>query len=761
MKKRGIFSVLLAIMLILTVIPAKVSKADEIGVSSWEEWLEMSEASGSGGSAYGFKISARNGFDWPETEETMVIEKEIWFSGDWVIPDNITVIVKAPVHPDPYSLGIIDGLIEYEPSTLTINGTWQHSGNQAKISETYSPDYYPASEVTVGAGGHFIIDEDTDHQQFPNLTVAGGGTLEINSYQTYVASNSKITLESGANVTGQGSLRLDGELHGSGAKVSIPVVVWGGYMSEETNAVLSGDLSVSRIEHHDSTLTIPAGSSVVCDDLYISPYEEADTAVLNAEGDITVNKGIDFAGPGQKNVNISGCLSIDEITSLREGTAAINLTDTGVLDVHKMFKFLSENGKITGTGTIKVYGTMEGDSLHLESSISVDGEYPWIDDLKTVAVEKGYLDDTVTIWKSWDCDHQWVKGEVTEPTCSSEGYTTYTCSICGSTKQDDFTDKLPHTPDGNTDCTKDTLCTVCGEVIRPAGEHTYDEGKVKTDATCTEPGIMEYTCEVCGAVKEEEIPAKGHQWISKTEEDQLTYTCSVCKEEHSFQLEADPSVSLNFSAKAIESLAEQAASEGYEELRLQAEEIGEDNLTEQQNTALRELTDDALLIRVTLEAVTVDAEGNEEVTVLHDLGGEAEISAEYDAGDLKDGQAVKVAYIAEDGTTEDMKAVYEDGTVTFVTTHFSDYAAYVGETEEENPSDPTDPSDPEDQQKPSGGDSGDKTDTDKKDGKDTKDDKKDSGVPNTGDETALILWAACMAAAAVCGTGIILKRKVK
>ena len=756
MKKKGIFSVLLAIMLILTVIPAKVSKADGgYGASSWEEWQQMREQ------GIWPSIDAADGFEWPEEGCTLVVDKELRFSGDWVIPSNVTIIVKAPVRPG----GVILPSTEIRPSSLTIYGTWQHSGNQAKLQETYSDQYTDHVLLTVGDGGKFIIDNDTDHQQFENMTVKSGGTLEINKYESYAfGQDNVLTLESGANVTGTGSLRLDGEIRGSGAKVSIPVVVQGGYMSGETNAVLSGNLSVSRIEHHDSTLTIPAGSSVICDDLYISPYEENDTAVLNAEGDLTVNKGIDFAGPGQKNVNISGCLSIAGYTSLREGTAAINLSDTGVLDVHKMFKFLSENGKITGTGTIKVYGTMEGDSLHLESSISVDGEYPWIDDLKTVAVEKGYLADTVTIWKSWDCDHQWVKGEVTEPTCSSEGYTTYTCSICGSTKQDDFTDKLPHTPDGNTDCTKDTLCTVCGEVIRPAGEHTYDEGKVKTDATCTEPGIMEYTCEVCGAVKEEEIPAKGHQWISKTEEDQLTYTCSVCKEEHSFQLEADPSVSLNFSAKAIESLAEQAASEGYEELRLQAEEIGEDNLTEQQNTALRELTDDALLIRVTLEAVTVDAEGNEEVTVLRDLGGEAEISAEYDAGDLKDGQAVKVAYIAEDGTTEDMKAVYEDGTVTFVTTHFSDYAAYVGETEEENPSDPTDPTDPsepEDQQKPSGGDSGDKTDTDKKDGKDTKDDKKESGVPNTGDETALILWAVCMAAAAVCGTGVILKRKMK
>ncbi|MBM6947719.1 hypothetical protein [Mordavella massiliensis] len=744
MKKRGIFSVLLAIMLMLTVIPAKVSNADGgYEASSWEEWLQMREQ------GIWPSIDATDGFQWPEEGCTLVVDRELRFSGDWVIPSNVTVIVKVPVRPG----GVILPSTEIRPSSLTIYGTWQHSGNQAKIQETYSEQYTDHVILTVGDGGKFIIDSDTDHQQFENMTVKSGGTLEINRYESYAfGQDNVLTLEPGANVTGTGSLRLDGEICGAGAEVSIPVVVQGGYMSGETNAVLSGDLTVSQIWQHDSTLTIPAGSSVTCDDLRMAPYQAADTAVLSVEGDLAVNDGIDFAGPGQKNINISGCLSVDGYTSLREGTASINLTDTGVLDVHKTLDFLSANGKITGTGTIKVYGTMEGDVLHLDSMITVDDEYPWIDDMKTEAVAKGYMDDTITIWKSWDCDHQWVKGETTTPTCSSEGYTTYTCSICGSTKQDDFTDKLPHTPDANTDCTKDTLCIVCGEVVRPAGEHTYDEGTVKTDATCTEPGVMKYTCKACGTVKEEEIPAKGHQWISETEENQLTYTCSVCKEEHSFQLEADSSVSLSLGAKAVESLAAQAEAEGYEDLRIQAEVIGESSLTEQQSEALKALTDDALLIRVTLEAVSVDAAGNEEVTVLHELGGEAQISAEYDAGDLQEGQAVKVAYIAKDGTTEDMKAVYGNGEVTFVTTHFSDYAAYVEETEIE------DPSDPEDQQKPSGGDSGDKTGTDKKDGKYN---ETESGVPKTGDEAAALLWPFCMAAAFACGAGVILKRKMK
>lgn len=39
--------------------------------------------------------------------------------------------------------------------------------------------------------------------------------------------------------------------------------------------------------------------------------------------------------------------------------------------------------------------------------------------------------------------------------------------------------------------------------------HTWDEGAVTTEATCTEPGVKTFTCE-CGETKTEEIPALGH-----------------------------------------------------------------------------------------------------------------------------------------------------------------------------------------------------------------------------------------------------------
>ena len=62
--------------------------------------------------------------------------------------------------------------------------------------------------------------------------------------------------------------------------------------------------------------------------------------------------------------------------------------------------------------------------------------------------------------------------------------------------------------------------------------HSFDEGKVTTEPTCTEPGVKTYTCE-CGETKTEEIPALGHDFDEGkvtteptcTEKGVKTFTC--------------------------------------------------------------------------------------------------------------------------------------------------------------------------------------------------------------------------------------------
>ncbi|MEE0969616.1 MAG: hypothetical protein U0M06_09620 [Clostridia bacterium] len=133
---------------------------------------------------------------------------------------------------------------------------------------------------------------------------------------------------------------------------------------------------------------------------------------------------------------------------------------------------------------------------------------------------------------------------VTPPTCTEEGYTTYTCS-CGDTYQDDIVDALghdyneayesneqghwhickrcgeasevdAHIPDRNEATNTDPIkCTVCGYIIQEAlCSHEWGEKNLVKQETCTDSGEWERTCLFCGAVEKEEIPALGHQLSS-------------------------------------------------------------------------------------------------------------------------------------------------------------------------------------------------------------------------------------------------------
>ena len=79
-----------------------------------------------------------------------------------------------------------------------------------------------------------------------------------------------------------------------------------------------------------------------------------------------------------------------------------------------------------------------------------------------------------------------------------------------------------------------------GDVVRmyyvacptESGQHTWNDGQVTTAATCTENGVMTYTCTTCSDTKTEVIPATGHAYgepVWKWNDDftaTATFTCA-------------------------------------------------------------------------------------------------------------------------------------------------------------------------------------------------------------------------------------------
>lgn len=87
---------------------------------------------------------------------------------------------------------------------------------------------------------------------------------------------------------------------------------------------------------------------------------------------------------------------------------------------------------------------------------------------------------------------------VTAPTCTEQGFTTYTCA-CGDTYVDNYVDAKGHTAGADATCTENQVCTVCGAVLVEAHGHSYsDEWTIDLEPTHTTDGSKSHHCTVCG-----------------------------------------------------------------------------------------------------------------------------------------------------------------------------------------------------------------------------------------------------------------------
>ena len=171
--------------------------------------------------------------------------------------------------------------------------------------------------------------------------------------------------------------------------------------------------------------------------------------------------------------------------------------------------------------------------------------------------------------------HNFGAGNVTtQPTCTSQGIMTYTCTRDGcDAKNTVSVPALGHTYGANGKCIrcgaakptqghthkysevlkKAATCIdpaeyqlkcSCGEIGSQtytkgtALGHAWDAGKVTTPATCKDTGVKTFTCTRCNTTKTETIAkAEQHTWnageVNKqptyVAKGKITYTCEVCK----------------------------------------------------------------------------------------------------------------------------------------------------------------------------------------------------------------------------------------
>jgi putative cell wall-binding protein len=145
--------------------------------------------------------------------------------------------------------------------------------------------------------------------------------------------------------------------------------------------------------------------------------------------------------------------------------------------------------------------------------VHFEGEAPDIvsdafQDTTTIAYYPGDLDSwTEDKLQDYGGNLTWVSTHthsytsvITSPTCTEQGYTTYTCSSCGNSYKDTYVSALGHDYAEPEYISREEghsyKCSRCGDVKIEAC--SFDEGTVLVEANPDQFGIKEHTCTLCG-----------------------------------------------------------------------------------------------------------------------------------------------------------------------------------------------------------------------------------------------------------------------
>ncbi len=195
------------------------------------------------------------------------------------------------------------------------------------------------------------------------------------------------------------------------------------------------------------------------------------------------------------NFSFQGCTSLETINILNKVSSIGNSAFSGCTALTTVY--LPTSVKTIGNGAFRYCTSLAdvyyaGDAAQW-NAIKIE---PYNEPLTGATIHYGGTAHT----------HSYTAA-VTAPTCTEQGYTTYTCS-CGDSYKSDYKDALGHDYQNGT-------CTRCGakdpSVTPP---HTHDYKSVVTKPTCTEQGYTTYTCSICGdSYKGDYKDERGHLFV--------------------------------------------------------------------------------------------------------------------------------------------------------------------------------------------------------------------------------------------------------
>ena len=237
----------------------------------------------------------------------------------------------------------------------------------------------------------------------------------------------------------------------------------------------------------------------------------------------------------------------------------VEFSDRSMVSVNKLENYANDIRRITfkngGSLTVKIYPTYNpsvaktykftcGCTSHTYGSAVITKQPTCTSEgTKTKTCTQCGATVTETIAK---LSHSYTT-TVVAPTCTVDGYTLHKCSVCGTSYKDNTTKTTGHSY-GSTVVTKQPTCTAEGTAIKtctkcnatvtetiPKTSHKYADTVVAP--TCTTGGYTLHKCSVCGtSYKDSTTKATGHSYgnsvVTKqptcTSEGTKTKTCTKC-----------------------------------------------------------------------------------------------------------------------------------------------------------------------------------------------------------------------------------------
>ena len=237
----------------------------------------------------------------------------------------------------------------------------------------------------------------------------------------------------------------------------------------------------------------------------------------------------------------------------------VEFSDRSMVSVNKLENYANDIRRITfkngGSLTVKIYPTYNpsvaktykltcGCTSHTYGSAVITKQPTCTSEgTKTKTCTKCNATVTETIAKT---SHKYAN-TVVSPTCTADGYTLHKCSVCGTSYKDSTTKATGHSygnsvvtkqPTCTSEGTKTKTCTKCNATVTETiAKTSHKYANTVVSPTCTADGYTLHKCSVCGtSYKDSTTKATGHSYgnsvVTKqptcTSEGTAIKTCTKC-----------------------------------------------------------------------------------------------------------------------------------------------------------------------------------------------------------------------------------------